>query len=302
MRTELGVCAMLVTLAACHATGPSTPPGHSPAVAIHTVSSSPAGISANGYLVEGPTAVVAIDSALTLSEAAKVRARLEALGKPLAAVLLTHGHPDHYNGVASLIAGRDVPIYATAAVASVIRAHDSEKAAQWTPMFGDEWPKQRAFPNHELADGQSLDIDGLRFTVHELGPGESHADSYWSLANEAAFIGDVVLYGEHAYLSDGHSTQWLANIARLEHELAGVHRLYPGHGAAGGLELLRWQRDYLLAYRAQVERLRAGQTQLSAAQKEQLVASMKQSYPQAGLEFLISLGADPVASELASVH
>src|SRR4051812_32078953 len=95
---------------------------------IHTVTAKPQGLSVNGYLVEGPHAVVAVDSALTVSDAKALRERLDALGKPLAAVLLTHGHPDHYNGVAILTDGASLtPIYATAAVTKVIREYDRAK-------------------------------------------------------------------------------------------------------------------------------------------------------------------------------
>lgn len=77
---------MLALLCACHVPATSRQP-EPPVAAIHTVASSPAGISANAYLVEGATALVVVDSALTVSEAAKVRAQADALGKPLAAVL-----------------------------------------------------------------------------------------------------------------------------------------------------------------------------------------------------------------------
>ena len=39
-----------------------------------------------------------------------MREGVEALGKPLRAVLLTHSHPDHYAGLAQIIADDDVPI------------------------------------------------------------------------------------------------------------------------------------------------------------------------------------------------
>src|SRR5688500_6548948 len=96
----------LLPLCAC-----ATPRGAAPsAPEIHTVTSSPSGISVNAYLIEAERGVIAVDSALINSDARQLRERLAALGKPLLAVLLTHGHPDHYNGVTELIAGHgDVP-------------------------------------------------------------------------------------------------------------------------------------------------------------------------------------------------
>jgi glyoxylase-like metal-dependent hydrolase (beta-lactamase superfamily II) len=135
-----------------------------------------------------------------------------------------------------------------------------------------------------------------------VGPGESHADSYWLLEGTAprVFLGDIVLHREHAYVSDGHTSEWLATLARLQTELRGVQQLYPGHGPAGGLELLTWQADYLRAYRSAVDALRAGQPSLSDAAKQELSTRMKALYPEAGIDFLIPLGADAVAAELAT--
>ncbi|HZH02294.1 MAG TPA: MBL fold metallo-hydrolase [Myxococcaceae bacterium] len=297
--TKSAVLAALL-LTAC-ATSPKT---EAPSPTIHTVTGSVKGILANAYLVEGATGVVAVDSALTLTDAKEVRRRLDALGKPLLAVLVTHGHPDHYNGVAILVEGRpETPVYAAAAVARVIRDSDAAKEAQWKPVFGAEWPGERRFPERELSDGESVVLDGYRWTLRSVGPGESHADAYWIFnagGEKQAFIGDIVLHGVHAYVSDGHTGAWLRTLQRLESELSGFKTLFPGHGAAGDLALLGWQAGYLNTYRAEVERLRKGGGDLSETDTQSLAEIMRARYPGAGLEFLIALGADAVASELAA--
>ena len=80
--------------------------------AIHRFPIQHEGAFVNAYLVETESGVVAVDGMLTVSAAREVRAALDRLGKPLHAVVLTHSHPDHYAGLAEIVAGSDVPIVA----------------------------------------------------------------------------------------------------------------------------------------------------------------------------------------------
>lgn len=202
----------------------------------------------------------------------------------------------------NLVAGATVPVLATAGVDSVIRANDAAKERQWRPMFKDEWPARRTFPSRIVRTRESVTFDGVTFTVHDLGPGESHHDSYWVMegGQPAAFIGDVVLHGVHAYTADGHTAAWIANLDRLKAALGEMAAIYPGHGDPGGPELLDWQRRYLTTYRQAVGALARGQAVLSDSAKALLVARMGAFLPGSKLDFLIGLGGDPVAAELAA--
>src|SRR5215208_6393771 len=132
-----------VWIAGCSAAAPAeTAPTPAPVELpkIERVAAPAEGILANAYLIETGEGVVVVDGLLRVTDARVLRGRVEATGKPLRGVILTHGHPDHYNGVAMLAGDSGVPIVATAAVDRVIREHDAEKERQWRPMFGDEWP------------------------------------------------------------------------------------------------------------------------------------------------------------------
>ena len=79
----------------------------------------------------------------------------------------------------------------------------------------------------------------------------------------------------------------------------GIEAFYPGHGEPGGRDLLDWEADYLAKYRAEITSLAQGRSGLTESEKATLVARMKEHLPTDKLEFLISLGADAVAAELA---
>ena len=96
--------------AAAEAAATPSPAGSALGTAVHTYQSPQTGFFVNAYLVETPAGIVVVDGTLTVSDSRAVRARLEAIGKPLLAVLVTHPHPDHYAGVAAVVAGNDVPI------------------------------------------------------------------------------------------------------------------------------------------------------------------------------------------------
>jgi len=270
---------------------------------MHTYTAGESGLFVNSYLLETPTGVVVVDTNLLVSDITALQARLAALHKPLLGIFLTHAHPDHFNGVSQLVRDREVPVHATSGVAKTIRDIADAKRAQWGPVYGAEWPAETYHPNTELRDGEEVHLDGLTITAHELGEGESHADSYLLVrpadAEPVAFIGDLAFHGTHPYTADGHTTAWLALLDRLIPELAGTRRLLPGHGAPAGVDLLAEQRRYVMHYREVVRRLSGGTDHLDDAAKAELETTMRRFLPAAPLTWMIGLGADAVAAELA---
>ena len=263
---------------------------------IHTYTAAEAGLLVNSYLVETTDGVVLIDANLLLSDVRALAARIAALHKPLLGVFVTHAHPDHFNGL-PVLAGDEVPVYAAVDVADTIARIADAKRAQWQPVYGDEWPDRHRVPDRRLSTGDVVELGGLRFTLHALGAAESHADSYLTL-DDRAFIGDLAFHGTHPYTADGHTGRWLAALDALTGALAGA-RLYPGHGAPGDVGMLADQRRYLMMYRATVGRLASGAPSLTDPQRAQLTDVMTRFLPGAPLTWMIGLGADAVAAELA---
>jgi glyoxylase-like metal-dependent hydrolase (beta-lactamase superfamily II) len=255
------------------------------------------GAFVNAYLVETAAGVVAVDSLLTVSDSRAMRQAMERLGKPLQAVLLTHSHPDHYAGLTQLVADDDVPIIAPQGVIDTIARDDAMKDAIVGPMFGDEWPPTRIFPNTPIRDGESVTFDGVEFTVIDLGPSESPHDSPWFLEADAmtVFLGDQIYDHKHCFLADGFHREWLANIEMLRERFPDNATFHIGHGGPVGAEMWDWQRGYIETFLAAVGDADWAQPEQA---KAAVIALMREYEPTDELQFLMELSIEPVAQQL----
>jgi glyoxylase-like metal-dependent hydrolase (beta-lactamase superfamily II) len=213
------------------------------------------GMVVNLYLVEGRDGVVVIDGAISRRFAAHVRDAITATGKPLLGAILTHGHPDHFCGLGEILAGQEVPIFALpGAIAQLGRRWD-EAVPGMRAAFGDDFPQTLRKPDTPVADGDTVALGDLRFAVRAYGAGESECDATWTLlaepgttSGDTVFCGDLVYNNMHVFMQDGHAEEWLDALARLSRAHAPGTRFHPGHGPAGGHELIQWTAGYIRMY------------------------------------------------------
>jgi glyoxylase-like metal-dependent hydrolase (beta-lactamase superfamily II) len=265
---------------------------------IHRHTAHTGGTPVNAYVIESPTEVVVVDATLAVPDGRALGERVRALGKPLAGVVITHAHPDHYGGLVELLrVCGDVPVFATEAVIAAIRRDDPVKEQILRPMFGDAWAAQRAFPDTAVADGATLTLSAVELHVTDLGPGESPADSLWTLDDTTVFSADVAYDRHHCYLADGFHTQWLANLDRVAAALPVGATLHPGHGEPCGLEVLAWQRGYL---ETMLEAMERADWSAPEDARATVAARMRAYLPSEELAFLMELSIDPLAAQLAA--
>ncbi|MBL8130786.1 MAG: MBL fold metallo-hydrolase [Anaerolineae bacterium] len=248
----------------------------------------------HAYVVETESAVVVIDTTLALSSAANVRRLADSIGKPIEAVLLTHGHPDHYTG---LVQFEEFPCLASWGCRDFARREDIAKAETAKMYLGDEYPAQRAFPNAMVNDGQKFTFGGVEFTFTDLGPGESDSDGMWTIEKDGAriaFVGDAVANRTHCFFRDGHTSEWLRILDRLEKEFADRDTLlYIGHGATPStMEVIQWQRGYIQTFVAAMHALEDKTVPVTRAQQEKIIAAMKRYLPGDATLFLLDYEMD----------
>lgn len=251
----------------------------------------------NSYVLDGPGGVVVVDGQLTVSDARAVRRVIEASGRSVAGLIVTHGHPDHYAGAAIILDGLSAPIIATAGVAEVISRDDAEKDATVGPMMGAEWPAARRFVDEVVAGGSTVQLGGLEFLVRDLGPGESDDDTIWSLDEHTIFSGDVAYNDMHTYLLDGHFDEWLQLLARLEDSVDADAVLHVGHGAPADRSVLGRQAAYVRAF---VEVVSDNLDRSKVERHDAVVRAMTGLVNDDRLLFLMELSIEPAVAVLGA--
>jgi hydroxyacylglutathione hydrolase len=154
------------------------------------------------WLIESPLAqdrVVAVDP----GEARPVIAELQRLGLSLAAILLTHHHPDHIGGVPELLRHWRVPVIGP----------DDARIAQRTLNVGDG--ERCELPN------LGLSFETLQVPGHTL----SHI-AFWG--HGALFCGDTLFSAGCGRMFEGTPTQMNASLTKLRN-LPPDTRMFCGH-------------------------------------------------------------------------
>lgn len=186
-----------------------------------------AGWGENAYLVRGTgqAHAVAIDPGGATLELVAV---LERESLELDAILITHAHIDHIEGVAKLVRATGAPVYLHPAE----RQWYDQAAAQGR-FFGVD-AEAPPPPDRELKGGDVLELAGTRLEVRDVpGHAPGHVILY-DAANAMAFVGDVVFQGSigRTDLPGGNHRQLLKAIRDAVLTLPDETVLYPGHGPA----------------------------------------------------------------------
>ena len=215
------------------------------------------GFFVNSYLFLSDDIATLVDAQLTREEAEHVISRIEAEGATLKNIVVTHTHPDHFEGLKWI-----GPAFPDAVIFSAPRSMDIiAKSASYWPRF-----KNRLVA---LSDGTHT-FSGHVFDVALMPDAESIAPLVMYHGEAKLLVaGDHVLAGQHLWLAEQRAEQWMRNLGVLKDRWK-IETVLPGHGPPGGPSLLQETQAYLIAFLQVVQ---------TASSRSEALEKMLERYP-----------------------
>ncbi len=259
----------------------------------------------NTWWIEQHDQIVVIDVQRDLHHARAARDMIRTLAKPVTAVLITHGHPDHYVGLQVFRAAWPaLDIYASPGTYREMQVDPHGYMAFVRKLEGSDAPTSVPLPNRLFDDGDTLRFGDLAIHTRELGPGHSDsATAFYLPATRELFPGDVVCYKCHLFFIEGGSTIQLRTLERLNTLYPRGTTVHPGHGESSSLAVASQdQIGYTKMVRALVADELGSRSNLTTADIALVAHRIRKHYPTrlfpAGQPNLIELNVAAVANDL----
>jgi glyoxylase-like metal-dependent hydrolase (beta-lactamase superfamily II) len=228
-------------------------------------------------LIYGKSEVILVDSQFRISQAKKLADQVAGTGRRLKAIIITHPDFDHYIGTAVLHERfPDTPIYMTAAALEEFKRTSGENLAGQKKSAPSETPD--SLPTPEVLPTTIFTVDGETVEVIKDFQGDvlKTMNSFlWIPSLRAVVAGDVVFNGVHPWLADSTTESrraWhdsLQLIATLQPRV-----VVAGHKKNAGVPDSPRAVAFMEKYLDDFESARK-----AASSADQLVAAMKQKYP-----------------------
>ena len=285
--------AWLLIAAACVATAREAPERSGPAAGELRVEVFEGGFaSVNSFVFSNGRALAVMDVQRKATEAERLADAVRAWGLPLTHILISHGHTDHFTGMA--VFHREFPA-ARIVVASEAIRRDIKSYAIYMDSGGETGAEPALDPALRPRSARNPAGFDYEHWIHVLprhtlmlrGGGAlalstgypateaPHMTTAYSPEMNALFLADLGYNGVHFWLGDDITRErigaWRTQLALLKARYSERHpTVYPGHGKPGDIRLL----DTMVRYLDDFMRVTA-----KAVSRQEAMAEMVALYP-----------------------
>jgi glyoxylase-like metal-dependent hydrolase (beta-lactamase superfamily II) len=169
-------------------------------------------VANSSTLIYGERDAILVDTGLTISQAQVLVDWVGASGKKLKAIYITHGHGDHFFGLAALL--ERYPLARAFAIPDVISEMHGQVSPDllenfWYPLFPNQIPKRLMVA--DPLDKNELELEGHKLVVVDTG----RTDATYSTALHVPSL-DLVVAGDTVYNGIHPSLEGSSRPSRLE--------------------------------------------------------------------------------------
>jgi len=217
------------------------------------------GFRNNAVIVKTNKGVVVFDPGGSAAAGEMVVRKVKSLtDAPIVAVFVSHAHGDHWLGNEGIKRHfPDAIIYAHPRFKQRIAGNDGPRWLETINRVtnGTADGKRVVGADKPVDNGDAIKIGGKTFRIHHTGSAHTDNDIMVEIVEDnTMFTGDVVRNGLLGIMESDASFK--GNISTIDYLLDKKYKHYiPGHGKAGGPDMLRSYRAYLDTLRSTVKAL-----------------------------------------------
>ncbi|NEB04176.1 MBL fold metallo-hydrolase [Streptomyces sp. SID13726] len=237
-------------------------------VRVHSYMAPDTALNVTTQLIETPSRLIAVDGQVTVADADEVVEYANGLGKPLDRLIITHAHPDHYQGAHRF----NAPIHALAVTRDEMAARGDLKDPTGIPV-----PAAETAPTDLITPGTEV-IDGVPFVFEAVSGGETTDQLLIRLPEHGVLVAqDLIYHHTHVFVGNNDIARWQDILQELVDPA--YDTVLPGHGLPAGQAVFAEMAEYLEAAR-----------ELLGDDGEAYKQAIIERFPSYGSPFVIDIG------------
>lgn len=250
---------------------------------LHIFTSPEVGEMVNSHVIETANALVVIDVPVYAPFGSAFRAYIDSLDKPIAKLLITHAHPDHWF---TLTYFKDHQSFAFSEVIDEMNLLKDLAVGFHRSTHPDLVPDEVLLPTDTIDEGP-ITVDGVTFNLQKLFDVEANCTMVVEIPSINTLIAQDLVYNRcYLYVAsrtaDGGSTipSWIRQLEMYREN--GYELVLPGHGLPTDSTIFDDNIEYLTFAQEVVD---------TAADGEALIGRFKAQYPDYQLELTLTMSA-----------